>query len=114
MNCFAFIFVGIQRQWPPDHLKPEELPPIAREIINIWEDVALRTGKLDQNETTNIRISRHGQDERSKALTMLMQYNKTGGTRAMLAEAIKEEGMHPLSDKVLQGSFISPDDMDIN
>ena len=113
MNCFAFIFVGMQQNWPPAYLQPEELPEIARAIARIWKEVALRTRKLNEDDITDINISRPGENERSKALTMLMRYKEGGGTRAMLAKAIKED-KEPLSEKVLQGSFIDGHDMDTN
>ena len=103
----------MQQQWPPAYLQPEELPEIARGIARIWKEVALRTRKLNEDDVTDINISRPGENESSKALTMLMRYKEGGGTRAMLAKAIKED-MKPLSEKVLQGSFIYRDDMDTN
>ena len=52
--------------------------------------------------------SRHDEDPSSKALTLLMKYKERGGTRAMLAKAIKED-KEPLSEKVQQGYFIDGD-----
>ena len=42
---------------------------------------------------------------------MLMQYKEGGGTRAMLAKAIKDDE-EPLSEQVLQGFFIKRVDED--
>ena len=113
LNCFVFIFVGKQQQGPPADLQAKELPGIAKEIANIWKEVALRTGKFDQNEVTNIKISRLGEDESSKALTMLMWYNERDGTRATLAKAIGKD-KDKVSKKVLEGYFTHEDDVDIN
>ena len=103
----------MQQQWPQAYLQPEELPGIARGIASIWKEVALRTRKLNEDDITDIIISRPGEFESAKALAMLMRYKDRGGTRAMLAKAIKED-KEPLSGKVLQGSFIDGDDMDTN
>ena len=95
----------MQQQWPPAYLQSVELPEIERRIAGIWKEVALRTRKLNEDGITDINYSRPGENESAKALTMLMRYKERGGTRAMLAKAIKEY-KEPLSEKVLQGSFI--------
>ena len=105
--------VGIQQQGPPAELQPEELPRIAKGIANIWTEVALRTKKFDVDDIHNMTCTKFDEPPRCKALTMLMQYNERGGTRAILAEAIKED-KEPLSEKVQRGYFIVGDHMDIN
>ena len=108
LNCFAFIFVGIQQEGPPADLQFEELPRIAKEIASIWTKVALRTKKFDATEIGNMMCSPYDEDPSSKARTMLMKYKERFGTRAILAEAIKQD-KEPLSEKVRRGYFIEVD-----
>ena len=103
----------MQQQGPPTDLQPEELPRIARGIANIWKEVALRTKKFDEDDIDNMTCAKFDEDPSSKALTMLMRYKQRGGTRATLAEAIKED-KEPLSKKVQRGYFKDGDHVDIN
>ena len=105
MNYFTFISLDPQKGQPPCRLQVDELAKISRRIPRIWRELAYETKRFKAYEIQNIHCSRHGEDETSKALTMLTRYDEKGGTRKELADALKEVGQDNLSKEVLSGEY---------
>ena len=98
------------KQTPPDRLQMAEIAELAERISNKWVKLAYLTNKFESHEINNIKFSRCGEDESSKALDMLTKYSERGGTRQKLANKLKKLGMTSLSQDVINGCFIDDDD----
>ena len=96
-----------EKQRPPDRLQREEIVPIAQRIPRTWEVLAILTKFFAIGEIDDILYHRIGEDESHKTLSMLTRYFERGGTRQMLADALKRLKMISLAEDVLSGSFIS-------
>ena len=93
------------RQEPPIPLQMHEVVQIAQRISRKWKEIAYLTKLFEDYEVENIISSRVGEDEISKALTMLTRYKERGGSRNLLADALNEVKLQSLSQKVLSGYF---------
>ena len=94
------------RQEPPTLLQMHEIVQIAQRICRKWKEIAFLTKRFEDYEVENISCSRVGEDETSKALTMLTRYTEKGGSRDVLAAALNKANLQPLSQKVLSGYFV--------
>ena len=94
-----------QGQQLPCRLQVDELAKVSQKIPHIWRELAHRTKRFKAHEIEDIRCSRPGEVETSKALTMLIRYDEKGGTRKELADALKKVGQDNLSKEVLSGQY---------
>ena len=92
-------------QQPPCRLQVDEFAEVSQRIPHVWRILAHRTKRFKAHEIEDIRCSRPGEDETSKALTMLIRYDEKGGTRKELADALKKVGQDNLSKEVLSGQY---------
>ena len=96
-----------EEQEPPYRLQPGEIAEIARRIPHKWRELAYQTNQFQTHEIENIRCSLAIEDEKSRALTMLTEYNARGGTRNQLAKALKKVGEDILSQEVLREYYLN-------
>ena len=83
-----------------------EIGGIAKRIGHNWKQVALRTNQFQSHEIEDIFYSRVNQDETSKALDMLIRYQKMCGTRENLVRALNRLKLYDVAKKVETGYFV--------
>ena len=79
---------------------PQETVRIGSRIPDIWEMIALATGKFNDKETAIIRLNHNYHDNTMKATRMLSDYQRRLGTREDLVSALEEFGELDLAQKV--------------
>ena len=92
-------------QQPPYRLQVDEFAKVSQRLPHRWRELVHQTKRFGAYEIKGIRCSLPGEGEISKALTMLIRYDKKGGSRKELAYALKEVGQDNLSKEVLCGEY---------
>ena len=90
---------------PSCRLQVDEFEKVSQRIPRIWRRLAHQTKRFETYEIDDILYSRPGEDETSKALTMLTRYDGRGETRKELADTFKEVDQDNLSNEVLSGEY---------
>ena len=81
-----------------------EIGGIAKGIGHNWKQVALLINL--SHEIDDISYSFENRDETSKALDMLIRYQKMGGTRENLVRALNRLKLYDVAKKVKSGYFV--------
>ena len=78
----------------------QERSRVGRKLSIKWGEVALASGKFEYHEISSIRRSDNHSDEAWKAIRMLCDYERKGGSRDDLVAALRECGEIDLANKV--------------